>query len=151
MEEVPQNLASKVTQAVGRFQPPSNSVSTIFAALWPSGCELGRRTASGDFPPLSTFAILLLAFVGLSDAARAETGTVTWRACDPAAASGQAGETCLALRAAYLARVNECKAARKAAADRAAGSTRANGPHPSRARHLLCSAEVRDGMGLAAK
>ncbi len=97
------------------------------------------------------FALILLASLGLGGAALAETGNAEALACDPSATSGQASDDCIALRAAYMESVSACMTKRKAAADQALGSTRANGPHTNRARYLICSAEVRDGMGIAAK
>jgi hypothetical protein len=99
----------------------------------------------------TAFAVLLLASFGLSGAALAETGAAGVPACDPSATTGQASDDCMALRVAFMESVSACMTQRKAAADRALGSTLSNGPHTNRARYLLCSAEVRDGMGIAAK
>jgi hypothetical protein len=99
----------------------------------------------------AAFTPVLLAFCCLSAPAVAQTGHADWLACDKAVASGQASDDCAALHAAYIDRVSACMTQRKALADRTAGSTLANGSHTSRARHLLCEAEVMDGLGIASR
>jgi hypothetical protein len=99
----------------------------------------------------TVFAAILLASFGLTGAALAETGAAAVPACDPSATTGQASDDCMALRVAFMERVSACMTQRREAADDALGSTLSNGPHTNRARYLICSAEVRDGMGIAAK
>ena len=99
----------------------------------------------------TVFAAILLASFGLSGAALAETGAAGVPACDLSATTGQASDDCMALRAAYMESVSACMIQRKTEADRALGSTHSNGPHTNRARYLICTAEVQDGMGIAAK
>jgi len=96
----------------------------------------------------TAFASILLACCCLSAPALAETSHSDF-ACE--AATGQARDDCNALRVAYLDRVSACMAQRKEMADLAVGSSHENGPHTNRARHLLCTAEVQAGMGIASK
>jgi hypothetical protein len=93
----------------------------------------------------TSFALALLACCGLSSGALAQTGTAEWLDCDLAT------DDCKALRAAYLDQVSSCMSERQKIADRTLGSTRSNGPQTTRARHILCTDEVRATMGIAAK
>lgn len=93
----------------------------------------------------TVFALALLSWCGLSGGALAQTGTAEGPDCDLAA------DDCKALRTAYFDQVSNCMSERQKIADRTLGSTRSNGPHTSRARYLLCTAEVRSTMGFAAK
>lgn len=98
----------------------------------------------------TTFTPVLFAICCLSGPALAEMTAADWQACDQAAATGQLSDDCTALRATYYDRVTACMVDREAA-DQASGSTQSTGSHTTRARWLLCSAEVQKGMGIGAK
>jgi hypothetical protein len=95
----------------------------------------------------AAFALVLF----LSGAALADTTPTEGTDCPLMGSTADTTADCQALRAEFRTRLTDCLAERKIEAERRAESKGRDNAHSSRARYLICAAETRRSLGLAAK
>lgn len=91
--------------------------------------------------------VLLAASVGMG---QADTNTATTGSCSLSGPIEAASTECQALRQTFRAKVGTCMETLKVDADRRAGTSALGNSHSSRARYLLCAAEVQKTLALGA-